>query len=56
MEVKVGVSGVLCHLDSSPDHTYMMMVGGAGVFCYLESLTALYRIINSVATQWLMAL
>ena len=49
LSVNVGVSGV--HMDSSTDDTDVMMVGGSGVFCHMDSLTALYRIINIVATQ-----
>ena len=52
--VKVGVSRLICHLDSSTDDTDMLMVVGSVVFCHLDSLTAPYRIINSVASQWLM--
>ena len=37
LSVKVGVSGVLCYLDSSTDDTDMMMVVGSGVFCHLDS-------------------
>ena len=51
LSVKVGVSGVLSHLDSSTDDTDMMMVVGSGVFDHLDSLTAPYRIIHIVATQ-----
>ena len=46
LSVKVGVSGVLCHMDSPTDDTDMMMIVSSGVFCHLVSFTVLYRIIN----------
>ena len=49
--VKVGVSGLLFHMDSSTDTTDTMMVGGSGAICHLDSLTALYHIINIVPAQ-----
>ena len=51
LSVKVGVSGVRFHQNSPTDTTNMMMVGDSGVFCHLDSIAALYRIINIVATQ-----
>ena len=34
--VKVGVSGVLCHLDSSTSTTDVMIVDGSRVLSYLD--------------------
>ena len=45
LPVKIIVSGVFFHHDSSTDITYMMMAGNTGVFCHLDLMIALYRII-----------
>ena len=38
VSLKVGVSGVICHLNSSTATTDVMMIGGSRVFCHLDSL------------------
>ena len=45
LSVRVGVSGVLCHMDSSP---YMMMVGGSGVLYHLDSLMVTLDLMSSI--------
>ena len=36
--IRVGESGVPCHLDSSTDTTGHDVVGGSRVLCHLDSL------------------
>ena len=45
------MSGMLCHMNSLTDTTDMMIVGGSVAIFRLDSLTALYHIINIMATQ-----
>ena len=41
------MTGVLCHLDSSTN-TNMMMVGGSGVFYYLDSLMVTLDLMSDI--------